>query len=208
MRFGFRGVFLPPFVRKIGDPLNKESFTTRGSIIFPPKVAKGPACLGWGKPFSNKSLGGFEWTSILTRREGVRVPSHMAAAGGPVWGALPAKSSERIRRIRGPRSFWVWVSWVQGIRAIIRFTFALKETGSIWGLFGVGLLCSFPSGAASFSAFDILPTRRIIGEAVRGNLHFRLFWQEKKPQGYFPWRSKKFELCNSFWLLFEGPFEN
>ena len=31
-----QGVFLPPFGEKMGDPLRKESFTTRGSIIFPP----------------------------------------------------------------------------------------------------------------------------------------------------------------------------
>ena len=45
--------FLPVFrAKKKGDPLKKESFTTRGSIIFPPNVAKRPAWLSKGNRFS------------------------------------------------------------------------------------------------------------------------------------------------------------
>ena len=44
--FGWEGSSRPglfaTFAGKIGDPLKKESFTTRGSINFPPKVAKRP----------------------------------------------------------------------------------------------------------------------------------------------------------------------
>ena len=39
-----QGGLFAAFCEKIGDPLKKESFTTRGSIIFPPKVATRPLC--------------------------------------------------------------------------------------------------------------------------------------------------------------------
>lgn len=42
-----RGAFLLFFVcEKMGDPLEKESFTTRKAVIFPPKVAKPLNLLG------------------------------------------------------------------------------------------------------------------------------------------------------------------
>ena len=39
------GDLFATFCEKIGDRLKKESFTTRGSIIFPPKVIKRPPML-------------------------------------------------------------------------------------------------------------------------------------------------------------------
>ena len=43
-----QGGLFATFCEKIGDPLKKESFTTRGSIIFPPKVVKRPPGSQWG----------------------------------------------------------------------------------------------------------------------------------------------------------------
>ena len=51
-----QGGLFATFCEKIGDPLKKKCFTPRGSIIFPPKVAKRP-------PFASTYCG---WTESCT----------------------------------------------------------------------------------------------------------------------------------------------